>query len=78
MERSGVIVSLANGAVQFIPGADTIHYNAGPLHVCRGTEILSLYRSGAWEHASKIKDWPMGLTQDKESRIWVIETPEEE
>lgn len=78
----GVLVSLSNGAVQFLVGADLAKYDTGVLRVFKGSQPVGIYSSGSWDHAQIIRDWPNGFYRNEEfeapkSNIWVIESPEE-
>lgn len=76
MSRPGVIVSLSTNALQFLAGADEITDHDGQLEIRRCGGLISIYRSDQWQHAARISDFPGGLTQDPQTNIWVIETPE--
>jgi len=73
---SGVLVTLRDGAQQFMAGADEIMNNTGWLTVLRSGVIVGIFNSGQWMHAQRIDNFPGSLVQDPSTSIWVIRTPE--
>ena len=78
----GILVSLSNGAVQFLVGATEVEYDLSRLRVLKDTKCVAVYAAKEWSHALLIRDWPNGFYKNDEveppkSNIWVIESPEE-